>query len=208
MNEINKLNPLLEAMNDIDDAIISDSAPADALADKKRAKYFKPMIIAAAAAVLCGATAVTAAANIKMRDNVMFNGEEPNDVGYDIYTDEYGWEIRTYTFKLPDYTLLEEVEGCTPVGKLRAAHTKSVDEGKVDWYLIDEKGNIFNEGVNNVRVQVTYEGINKYGGKGSGNVGFMVSNFDYDHYGFSSVSSGDDLTVNIMQHTPFTSDEE
>lgn len=47
MNEINKLNPLLEAMNDIDDAIISDCAPAE----KKRAKYLKPMMIAAAAAV-------------------------------------------------------------------------------------------------------------------------------------------------------------
>ncbi|MDE6733098.1 MAG: hypothetical protein K2J77_09520 [Oscillospiraceae bacterium] len=206
MNEIKKLNPLLEAMNDIDDAIISESAPAE----KKHARYFKPMMIAAAAAVLCAATAVTATASIKTRDNVTFNGEEPNDMGYDIYTDEYGWEIRTYTFKLPDYTLLEEVEGRTPVGKLRAAHRGTYDDDKVDWYLIDEKGNIFNEGVNNVNVEAVFEAPNVHDGTAYGSVGFWVPNFDYDHFGFSSVHNGvnDTLEVNIRQHTPFNSDEE
>ena len=205
MNEIKKLNPLLEAMNDIDDAIISESAPAE----KKRARYFKTMMIAAAAAVLCAATAVTATASIKTRDNVTFNGEEPNDMGYDIYTDEYGWEIRTYTFKLPDYTLLEEVEGRTPVGKLRAAHGDVDDEGFVDWYLIDENGNIFDEeGVNNVCVETTYDGINVDGGTVGGSVGFRTSNFDIDHYGTYSTHNGDHLEVNIRQHTPFDSDEE
>ncbi len=209
MNEINKLNPLLEAMNDIDDAIISDSAPADALADKKRAKYFKPLIIAAAAAVLCGATAVTAAANIKMREEVKFNGEEPNDIGYDIYTDYDGCEIRTYTFNLPEYYLLDEVEGLTPVGKLKACHYEEPEEnGMKDWYLVDEEGNIFDSGINNVFVEAETTEITEYGTHGYGSIHFSVANFDYDHYGIHSRTVEDHLNVDIVQHTPFTSDEE
>lgn len=196
MNEIKKLNPLLEAMNDIDDAIISEAAPEK----RRRPKYLKPMIIAAAAAVLCGATAVTATASIKMREHVTFNGVEPNDLGYDIYTDEHGCEIRTYTFNLPDYCLLEEVEGCTSAGKLRAAHSGSTDEGKVDWYLIDEKGNIFNEGVNNVKVVAECTGINEYGGKSYGSASFCVSNFNEVEYWTETHSNSADNTLGLYVH--------
>lgn len=186
MNEINKLNPLLEAMNDIDDAIISEAAPAE----KKRPKYFKPLIIAAAAAVLCGATAVTAAANIKMNDEVTLDGEKPAEILYDVYTDEDGWEIRTYAFPLPEYCLLDEVEGCTAVGKLRAYRV-----GEHEWELVDEEGNTFPNGVNNMAVKVTCS--KKGPGGGHGSVSFRTANFNEVEYWTETHSNGVDNTLHV-----------
>lgn len=146
---MNKINPLLEAMNDIDDAIISESAPVE----KKRARYFKPMMIAAAAAVLCGATAVTAVASIKPPQEIVL-WDEPLDVDYTVYTDEKGREIRTYAFNLPDYALGEEIEGCTPVGKVRYVQGGEDDGAFMgSWFIVDEEGTRFTGGINNKEVR-------------------------------------------------------
>lgn len=186
MNEINKLNPLLEAMNDIDDAIVTEAAPA-----KRRPKYFKPLMIAAAAAVLCGATAVTAAANIKMNDEVTLDGKEPAEIIYDVYTDEDGWEISTYMFPLPEYCLLDEEEGCTPVGKIRAYRV-----GEHDWEFVDEEGNTFPNGVNNMAVEVTFS--KKGPGGGSGVTGCGTANFNDLEYWTETHHNGTDNTLRVQ----------
>lgn len=155
MNEINKLNPLLEAMNDIDDAIVSEAAPAQ----RRRPRCFKPMLIAAAA-VLCGATAVTAAASIKPAKTYTFNNETDNKSDYYAYTDDYGREIRMYVTPIPEYALLEEAEGCTPVGRVKLV-IKGEDVNPKNSTFIDEEGNTFPNGVNNLDVH--YEIIEEHG---------------------------------------------
>lgn len=147
MNEINKLNPLLEAMNDIDDAIISESAPAK----RKRPMRFKPLIVAAAAVVLCGATAVTAAASLKPSKEVIVE-DEPVDVDYTVYIDDLGREIRTYAFNIPDYALGEEKEGCTAVGQVKVVPADD-DNPWGNWSIVDEEGTVFHSGINNKEIQ-------------------------------------------------------
>lgn len=99
MNEINKLNPLLEAMNGIDDAIIFEAAPAE----RKRPKYFKPMMIAAAAAaaaamsLLVGFTVATRHGEFRIGNKPAF---EFNLANFDItIPDEYKpCEENMYTY--------------------------------------------------------------------------------------------------------------
>lgn len=171
---MNNINPLFETMNDIDDDIVSDAiAP-----QRKRPRYFKPMLIAAAAAVLCAATAVTAVASIKPPNAVTMN-HKPVEVGYDVYFDDEGHEIRTFVFNVPEYALTEEKEGCTAVGKVRA-----VQLGEREWELVDEEGNTFTEGINNVIVEAWVLG----GGHHS--IDFGCANFNFDDYYIEGHSYG------------------
>lgn len=173
MTEKIKLNPLLEALNDIDDAIISDAAPEK----RRRPRYFKPMIIAAAAAVLCGATAITAVASRKPPQEIIL-WDEPLDVDYTVYTDEKGREIRTYAFNLPDYALGEEKEGCTPVGQVRVVDR--VDDLWGGWEIVDEEGNVFHRGINNKKIRCDI--IDPANPHTHYQVGFMCANFLGDYY--------------------------
>lgn len=100
MNEIYTLNPLLEAMNDIDDAIVSEAAPVE----RKRPKYFKPMMIAAAAAVaaavslLVGFTVATRQGEFRIGNKPAF---EFNLAHFDLtIPDEYKpCEENMYTYR-------------------------------------------------------------------------------------------------------------
>lgn len=97
MNKINKLNPLFEAMSDIDDAIISEAAPAE----RKRPKYFKPLMMAAAAVVASMATmfTVNAATNGSLV-KFLFKGEEYSADTCD-YIDEDGFRHVTFDAVVP-----------------------------------------------------------------------------------------------------------
>lgn len=185
MNEKNKLNPLLEAMNDIDDAIISESAPAE----KKRAKYFKPMIIAAAAAVLCAATAVTATASLKPPQQIIISDEPLSDVDYTVYTDEKGREIRTYAITLPDYALVEEKEGYTAVGAVKLVAKEGCDIFD-EYVLVDEAGNVFNTGINNKEVRCDI--IDPAHPETHYDYGVDCVNFNYKEYSWSMFYEYDD----------------
>lgn len=162
---MNKLNPFLEIMNEIDDDIVSG-----AIANQcKRPRYFKPMLIAAAAAVLCGATAVTAIAGTKPAKEYTIN-EEPVEVECTVYTDDRGREIRTYAYKLPDYAFGKEVEGRTAVGQVRVVARDDNRWG--GWEIVDEEGNVFHYGINNKEVEREIAG--KVGGIGG--IGFGCTN--------------------------------
>lgn len=172
-------------MNDIDDAIISEAAPAE----KKRARYFKPMMIAAAAAVLCGATAVTAVASIIKPPQQIILWDEPLDVDYTVYTDEKGREIRTYAFTLPDYALVEEKEGCTAVGAVKLVAKEDCDIFD-DYVLVDEAGNVFNTGINNKEVRCDI--IDPAHPETHYDYGFVCVNFNYKEYSWSMFYEYDD----------------
>lgn len=138
MNEI-KINPLLDAMSEIEDSNII-STKSTARKGKKRA-----IIIAAAAAAMLGvAIPVTSAA--LTRASGMVNGEL-TEIGYDVYTDEYGNRIETYTYAVPKHVVEEGREEDNAVGKLRAVYDPELvrypgaDPG--DYKLVDEEGNEF-----------------------------------------------------------------
>ena len=169
---MNKINPIFDAMSGIDNDIVSGALEKE----RKHPKYFEPMMIAAAAAVLCAATAVTAIATIKPPAEVTMN-QQPVDVEYDVYIDENGREIRTYTCSIPEYALLEEVPGCTAVGKVKA-----ICRGDRDWVLIDEEGTVFTEGVNNL--EVFSEAVDE---KRHMLIGFRCANFNEEDY-YSSLN--------------------
>lgn len=189
MNEIKKLNPLLEAMNDIDDSIISEAAPAE----RRRARYFKPLMIAAAAAVLCGATAVTAAASIKP-SKVVIVEDEPVDVDYTVYIDDLGREIRTYAFNIPDYALGEEKEGCTAVGQVKVVPADDENPWG-DWIIVDEEGTVFYSGINNKEIQCDV--IDPENPHTHHEIGFVCANFKSKDYDMIMYNSQDKICLHV-----------
>lgn len=149
MNE----NKLLKSINDIDDDLIFE---AESWKPPKAIKL-KIAVIAAAAAVLGAATAVTAVASLKTPVDVTVN-DEPVEVEYTVYTDDKGREIRTCAYKLPDYALGEEREGCTAVGQVRVVQRD--DDLWAGWDIVDEAGNVFHKGINNKMVEFQIVGKN------------------------------------------------
>ena len=148
---------------------------------KKHIKI-KPLIIAAAVAVLAAATAITAGAIMRAPINVEMNNE-PYDVEYDVYTDEYGNKIETFVYDIPEYALAEELEGLTAVGKVRAVY----DPGSirnVKYKLVDEAGNEFVAGINNkmVNLRINDNNISRIGFS-CANVadGYTVMEFNFNH---------------------------
>ena len=97
---------------------------------------------------------------------------------YTVYTDDIGREIRTFAYKLPDFALLKEKPGRTPVGKVRIAP----EEGyyHIGWRIIDEAGNEFLGGVNNMEVNCYI--IDKYHPNTLSEVGFSCANFNSKEY--------------------------
>ncbi|MCH5205480.1 MAG: hypothetical protein J1F09_00920 [Oscillospiraceae bacterium] len=118
---------------------------------KKHIKI-KPLIIAAAVAVLAAATAITAGALMRAPMEIEMNGEL-YDPEYDVYTDEYGHKIETLVYDVPEYALAEEREGYTAVGKVRAVYDPDSIR-TMKYKLVDEAGNEFVAGINNKIVTV------------------------------------------------------
>lgn len=162
---MNKLNPLFEAMNDIDDGIVSNAVQTA----HRHPMRLKTVLVAAAAAALCAVTAVTAAAVLKAPKEITVNNEivEPQ---YSTFTDINGKEWDMYVFDLPEFALGEEVEGRTAVGKIRAVNNPDYPGKWREWMLVDEIGNVFYTGVNNKLIEF-------YSKDGISNVGFGCANF-------------------------------
>lgn len=148
-----KLNPLLEAMNNIDENIVSD-----VISDtRKRPRRFKPITIAAAITVLFTVTAITAIASLKAPQQVTINdmAVEPT---YKSYVDDQGREISMYIYDVPDFALGEEREGGTPVGEIKVVRNPEYPLKWGEWMIVDEAGNKFYTGINNKLVQIEIKG--------------------------------------------------
>ena len=143
------LNPLLEAMNNIDENIVSDVMSET----HKKPRKFKPVLIAAMAATLLTATAITAIATLKAPKQVTINdmAVEPT---YKSYVDDDGREIGMYIYDVPDFALGEEREGGTPVGEIKVVRNPEYPLKWGEWMIVDEAGNKFYTGINNKLVQV------------------------------------------------------
>lgn len=140
----NKINPLLDVMSEIDDSIITNSNTVGAVKKSKK----RPIIIAAAAAAMLGvAIPVTSGALMRQPLKTEINTQE-NELGYNVYTDEYGHMIETYVYDIPEYALGEEVEGRTAVGAVRAVYDPDIYVAG-GYKLVDEEGNEFLGGINN-----------------------------------------------------------
>lgn len=150
---MNKINPLLEAMNNIDENIVSE-----VMSDThKQPRRIKLIPIAASIAVLFTATAITAIATLKAPQQVTINdmAVEPT---YKSYVDDEGREINMYIYDVPDFALGEEVEGGTPVGEIKVVKNPEYPSKWGEWMIVDEAGNKFYTGINNKLVQIEIKG--------------------------------------------------
>lgn len=106
---MNKLNPILDAMSEIDDKTVADFIPKY---KTKPRKALKIAVITAAAVLLFGTTA--AAATFGDNPIVKINNKQVTPL-YSSYVNEDGWTIETILVKLP-----VDVSCYTPVGEVRA----------------------------------------------------------------------------------------
>lgn len=100
---MNKLNPLLDAMNDIDDVIVSEAAPTE----RRRPRYFKPMMIAAAAAV---AAATVLFAFTGFEESYKGDGKNKLEIHYQGKTvRSFYFNLKTWDIAVPEeYRIINE----------------------------------------------------------------------------------------------------
>ena len=121
---MNKLNPLLDVMSELDDKTVADLAAGYA---RKRKKPWKIVVIAAAAVLLLGTTAAATFGNDPV---VKINHKRVKSI-YSSYVNEDGITIETTAVELPvDYCRYR------PAGEIRAACDS--DTGEIVCY--DELG--------------------------------------------------------------------
>lgn len=166
---MNKLNPLLEAITNIDDDLVSSAVKAKS----KRSKSVKAIAIAAAAAAVCTVTTVTAMGALKPPKEVVVN-DDPVQFKYKTYPDENGRMIAMYAIDVPDYALNKEEKGKTPVGEFRAVPNPEYPNRWGKWMIVDEAGNEFHTSINNKLVFVKYmDSVER--------IGFDCSNLNGDY---------------------------
>ncbi len=190
---MNKINPLFEAMSNINDNIA-----ANAVSEKnhKRPKCGKPFLVAAAAIALCSTITVTAGALLKSPARFTVNNMAVEPY-YSEYKDGLGNDIAVYVIDVPDYALGEE-EGEAAVGDIKVVPNPEYPDKWGRYMIVDEAGNEFHVGINNKIVM--------YEVKGEQGIGtFDCSNFLKDEYEYVQiVSNGDEAhTYNMMQEFYF-----
>lgn len=165
----NKINPLLEAMNGIDDMLVCDTAKNTV----KRKKRIGVVITAAAAAACTVALTTMAVANLKAPKDVLINDVTVQPY-YSTYTADNGKILEVYITNIPDYALDEEVEGYTAVGEIKVVRNPEYPQKWGEWMLVDEAGNVFHTGINNKYVKFNFKGENRWHS-------FDVLNFSDDY---------------------------
>lgn len=166
---MNKINPLFEAMSEVDDNIVSNSIKEEC----KRPKGLKAILISAAAAVLCAATTITAVASLKAPKNIIVDGVMVEPVYSTI--SGYGKEWDVYVIDMPDYALGEEKEGKTAVGGIKVVINPEFPGKESEFMMVDEAGNKLYSGVNNKLVLLLSK-------DGVANFSFACANYRYDTY--------------------------
>ncbi|MCM1164699.1 MAG: hypothetical protein NC299_00745 [Lachnospiraceae bacterium] len=182
---MNEINPLFEAMSNIDDNIVSEAVKTA----RKRPKGIRAALIAAAAAAFCAVTAVAAAAALKAPKEVTIN-DVPVEPRYSTFTDDLGEEWELYVFEFPDFALGEEIEGYTAVGDIKVVRNPEYPDRWGEWMMVDEAGNKFYTGVNNKLVKFQSKDGVRHGG-------FEVANFLSDRYTYLEFAA-DDSRIEIV----------
>lgn len=183
---MNKINPLFEAMSNIDDNIASGAIKEE----RRRPKTIKMILIASAAAAICAITTVTAVASLKAPLNITVDGA-PIEPTYSTFADEHGHEWELYVFDMPDYALGEEIEGKTALGEIKAVPNPEYPGRFAEWMIVDEAGNKFYWGINNKLVLLkSKDGID--------GVGFSCLNFRDDKYAYFEYHEGSDIRIELV----------
>lgn len=183
---MNKIDPLFEVMSSIDDNIVSGAIKAE----RKRPKGIKAILIAAAAAVLCAATTITAVASLKAPKNISIDGA-PIEPTYSTTNDRDGNEWDVYVFNMPDYALGEEKEGKTAVGEIKVVPNPEYPAKWREWMIVDEAGNVFHGGINNKLVFL-------YSKDGVSEVGFACPNYRSDIYSYFQYNEDSKVRIELV----------
>lgn len=184
---MNKINPLFEAISNIDDNIA-----ANAIKENRRCpKKIKVILIVAAAAAMCAITTVTAVARLKSNLNVTIDSisVEP----YYSITSAFGKEWDIYVIDLPDYVLGEEEKGKTAVGRIDVIPNPEYPGKFGKWMIVDETGNKFYTGINNKLIL-----LRPQDGDTSGFDEFCCTNFLSNDYGYFETYTGDSLKFDLV----------
>lgn len=184
---MNKINPLFEAISNIDDNIAANAIKEN----RRHPKKIKVILIAAAAAAMCAITTVTAVARLKSNLNVTIDSisVEP----YYNTTSAFGKEWDIYVIDLPDYVLGEEEKEKTAVGKIDVVPNPEYPEKFGKWMIVDETGNKFYTGINNKLILVRPQD-----GDASGFDEFCCTNFLSDDYGYFETYTGNSLKFDLV----------
>ncbi|MBD5130633.1 MAG: hypothetical protein HDT43_12050 [Ruminococcaceae bacterium] len=175
---MNKINPLFEAVTNIDDNIVSC-----AIKEKRRSKKFRVLLTAAAVMTFCLlTTAVSALGIFTAPKKVMINGVSVTPsygmarMGYDV--------VEYYVVDVPEAFLTEEREGFTPVGEVKVIANPEYPNEHNKWIITDAAGNEFRNGINNKIIT-----FNNAAGVGGGN--FACLNFN-EEYSFIQIENEED----------------
>lgn len=136
---MNKINPLFDAVSEIDDKTVADFIPKY---KTKPRKALKIAVIIVAAALLLGTTA--AAATLGDNPIVKINNKQVTP-WHSSYVDENGWTVETTVVKMPfDYSCY------TPIGEVRAVFEAEPMEDRI----YDELGVLLNDISNGMNLYV------------------------------------------------------
>lgn len=184
---MNKINPLFEAISNIDDNIAANAIKEN----RRHKKKIKVILIAAAVSAMCAITTVTAVARLKSNLNVTIDSisVEP----YYNITSAFGKEWDIYVIDLPDYVLGEEEKGKTAVGKIDVVPNPEYPGKFGKWMIVDETGNKFYTGINNKLILVRPQD-----GDTSGFDEFCCTNFLSDDYGYFETYTGNSLKFDLV----------
>lgn len=164
-----ELNPLLEAMNNIDENILANSQK------KSRHSLKIKIAVVSAAAAVAALSGTVVAVNYSRR--LTYTTEDKTfEPVCSSYVDDRGNKIETYVLDIPEYALLLEKEGYTSTGELKC---EWVPEKDYTYQLADENGRVFPFGVNNKAV-LAY--ITPSDGSEPFQVAFHCANLNLDKY--------------------------
>lgn len=180
---MNKINPLFEAISNIDDNIASDAVKET----HKRTKKFKILLTAAATATFCLLTTVTVSA-VKIFTAPRSVTINSVSVAPSYGVARMGYEVMEYyVIDVPEEFLTEGEEEYTPVGDVKVIPNPDYPSSPHKWIITDAVGNTFIRGINNKIVTCD-------NAAGVGGLGFDCINFDNEKYDYIQVNSEKDKT--------------
>lgn len=172
---MNKLNPIIEALDDID-----EKTAAAAYGKRKPKKPLKIVLIAAAAFAALGTTA--AAATLGDHPLVKLNGTEVTPK-FSSYVDKNGWTLKTTAIECP-----VDQAGYKPIGEVRAVYYPDAEAPNEENYY-DELGIELDE-ISNLSLSVK--------GEKAGEVGFtFMSGTAFGNYHQSTTRNADGTEISI-----------
>lgn len=179
---MNKLNPIIEALDGIDE----NTALAAAQSKRRMKKPLKIAVIAAAATLLLGTTA--AAATLGEHPIIKLNDKQVTP-RFSSYVNENGWTIKTSAIEYP-----VDIAGYAPVGEIRAVYDDTTGDKRNDMHWYDELGVLLDRVSDQMRMglEATKEGENDV-------VGMKGTAFSDHHQSEFMNADGTEISIECWQ---------